>query len=98
MGIFPYKPRKPYVEPEAPTPETPQNSDWRLYNAMLRIGFGAAIIVALYTAAFARGRTQGLGGLFSMLLALVYLAAPDFRDRIHGSNEPWWMDDGDDLP
>lgn len=106
MPSFPYKKRAPRTPPEAPEPETPQNSDWRLYNAMLRLFFSAAILVALYAAVFARGGARGIGTLVAMVLALLYLVVPDFRSRINGSNAPWWFMpsdsddffDGDDTP
>ena len=101
MRSFRYKPRRPHVAPEAPDPETPQSSDWRLYAAMLRIAFTAIIVVATYAVMVSRGATRGIAGIVILALAVVFAAVPDLRDLARRGwywywPSYWWWDPMDD--
>jgi len=101
MPSFPYKTRRPRVPPEPPEPETPQNSDWRLYAAMLRIGFTALILVAGYAVMVSRGAARDLAAIGFLVFAIVTAAVPRLRDLTRrGWHWYWpgfrWWDDGDD--
>ena len=97
MVSFPYKPRRPRVPPEAPEPETPQNSDWRLYGAMLRIAFTALFLVAGYAVTISRGAVRDLAALSALVVAILFATVPRLRDlarRGWSWYRPglWWRD------
>jgi len=101
MVSFPYKPRRPRVPPEAPEPETPQNADWRLYGAMLRIVFTALFLVAGYAVMISRGAARDLSALFVLVWMILFAAVPRLRDLARRGWSwywpgLWWWDDGDD--
>ena len=100
---FPYKPRAPRVPPQAPEPDTPQQSDFRLLGHMLRIVITALILVAAYGVSVANGSARGLAGLAILVGGVVCAVVPDLRARAHRAwlwyGMGWWVPtDEDDEP
>jgi hypothetical protein len=101
MVSFPYKPRRPRVPPEAPEPETPQNSDWRLYGAMLRIAFTALFLVGARAVLISRGAARDFTAIGLLVLSIVCAAVPQLRALARRGwhwYRPgfWWWDEGGD--
>lgn len=101
MRRFPYRPRAPRVPPEAPDPETPQSSDWRLYGIMLRIAFTAFFLVVGYAVLLSLGATGGMSGLVLLVSAILTATVPRLRDTARRGwywYWPWWRHDTYDDP
>jgi hypothetical protein len=93
-----YRPRKPRVAPEAPDPETPQQSDSRLMRIMVRLGLGLLLIAFLGAALVGTGILAPIAGAALVVFVAAYVLIPEVRRRTNllwvwgeVTGLPWWM-------
>jgi hypothetical protein len=78
-----YRPRNPRLPPEAPDPETRQQSDSRLVRIMLRLGIGLTLVALLGAAIVGTGIVAPVAGAIFVVFVAAYLLVPEVRRRVN---------------